>query len=129
MVDALVEFILKYIDNFSCNERKKGIITISYKKEKWCASPETTESRAEKDNLKGSGGHQGEVEVWRLALDLALVLPLPLGHVLQVEDCTTLRMVKAGCYPDKKIAYYLFLYQLTLLDHLDLGLKLLGAYL
>ena len=39
---------------------------------------------------------QREVEVGRLALDLGLVLPLPLGHVLEVENGSALRMVEAG---------------------------------
>ena len=36
----------------------------------------------------------GEVEVGRLVLDLVLVLPLPLAHVLQVKDGPALRMVE-----------------------------------
>ena len=38
----------------------------------------------------------GEVEVGRLVLDLVLVLPLPLAHVLQVKDGPPLRVVQAG---------------------------------
>ena len=53
----------------------------------------------------GGAGHQdperarpqaGEVEVGRLALHLVLVLPLALGHVLEVEDGPALRVVERG---------------------------------
>ena len=38
----------------------------------------------------------GEIEVGRFVLDLVLVLPLLLAHVLQVENRPSLRMVQAG---------------------------------
>ena len=38
----------------------------------------------------------GEVEVGRFVLDLVLVLPFLLAHVLQVENRPSLRMVQAG---------------------------------
>ena len=38
----------------------------------------------------------GKVEVGRFVLNLVLVLPLLLAHVLQVENRSSLRMVQAG---------------------------------
>ena len=37
----------------------------------------------------------GEVKVRRLVLDLVFIFPLLLGHVLDVEDGSSLRMVEA----------------------------------
>lgn len=46
--------------------------------------------------MKRPRRQQREVEVGRLTFKLGLVLPLPLGHVLEMEDGSTLRMVEAG---------------------------------
>ena len=46
--------------------------------------------------LKGTQSEGGKVKVGRLVLDLVLVLPLLLAHVLEVEDGPPLRVVEAG---------------------------------
>ena len=48
--------------------------------------------------LKGTQSEGGKVKVWWLVLDLVLVLPLLLAHVLEVEDRPPLRVVEA-CRP------------------------------
>ena len=46
--------------------------------------------------MKGLEAQCAEVEVRRFVLDLVLVLPLLLGHVLDVEDGPPLRVIEAG---------------------------------
>ena len=47
-------------------------------------------------DLQGAQSEGGKVKVRRLVLDLVLVLPLLLAHVLEVEDGPPLRVVEAG---------------------------------
>ena len=76
--------------------QKCKIKQLTYKKEKWCVGTQTAECSAEEQDLERSCIHHGEVKVRRFALNLALVLSLPLGHVLQVQDGPSLWVIEAG---------------------------------
>ncbi len=68
----------------------------TYEIEEGRVSSQAEERGAADDDLEGPRAQRREVEIRRLVLHLVLVLPLALGHVLQVQYGSALRVVQAG---------------------------------